>query len=110
MAWGLKWGSHVKAFEAQAKKTGVMPVPLKSRPRLQNQDAVYYRAFTTLSQSRPSGGMGGRSAIPISEILAFCQLVGIASKEERLKYLSLIQELDQICLEHWAEESAKTKK
>jgi len=110
LAWCLRWGAHVKAFEAQAKKTGVVPNPLKSRPHLLNKDAVYYHAFTTLSQARPSAGMGGRSAIPVSEVLAFCQLVGIASREERLKYLSLIQELDQICLEHWADEAAKTKK
>jgi hypothetical protein len=52
-------------------------------------------------------GMGGAAAIPISEVLAFCALVGIAIREERVKYLDLVQELDQLCLEHWAKEASK---
>ena len=64
---------------------------------------VYYNAFTDLSASRPSGGMGGASAIPISEVLAFCELLGIANLRERAKYLRIVRELDRICLDHWAD-------
>lgn len=106
MAWSLKWGEHVKAFELQAKKTGVTAGPMKSRPRLKSEDVVYYNAFQTCSASRPVGP-AGVCAIPISEILAFLQLVGIALRDERVKYLHLIQELDHIALDHWAEEAKR---
>lgn len=106
MAWTLKWGEHVKAFELQSKKTGIVAGPMKNRPRLKAEDVVYYNAFQTCSASRPPG-MSGASAIPISEILAYLQLVGIALREERVKYLHLIQELDHIALDHWAEEAKK---
>lgn len=111
MAWGLKWGDHVKAFELQAKRTGVTPRPLLNRPRLLTQDVVYYNAFNDLSSSRPSS-MGGASPIPISEVLAFCELLGIANLRERAKYLRLVRELDKICLDHWSEalkQKQKTK-
>lgn len=102
MKWSLLWGEHVKAFELQAKKTGVTPNPLKTRPRLLTVDAGYYNAFSCLSRARQSGHAGSQP-IPISEIKSYCELVGIASREQRSKYLSLVQELDQLCLEHWAE-------
>lgn len=109
MTWSLKWGAHVKAFEAQAKKTGIKSGPLLNRPRLQRQDVPYYIAFNSLSQARPQG-MNGSGPIPVSEILALCQLVGIANQPERVKYLNLIQQLDYICLEHWASERSKQTK
>ena len=82
---------------------------MKNRPRLKPEDVDYYTAFNQLSSSRASG-MGGAGAIQISEILAYCLLVGIANREERVKYLSLVQELDHICLEHWAQEAKKSAK
>lgn len=63
-----------------------------------------------LNRSRQSGGMGAASPISVSEILAYCQLVGIANQRERVKYLNLVQDLDQICLTHWAEEQKKQQK
>jgi len=106
LAWSLKWGEHVKAFETQAKKTGITAGPMKNRPRLKPEDVVYYNAFQTCNISRPAGAVG-YCAIPISEILSYLQLVGIALREERVKYLHLIQELDRIALDHWAEEAKK---
>lgn len=52
-------------------------------------------------------GPHGFQAIPISEIKAYCDLVGIASPAQRAKYLTLVQELDQLCLEHWAEKQSQ---
>jgi hypothetical protein len=80
---------------------------MKSRPRLLNGDVPYYNAFQYCNASRPAS-MGGMCAIPISEINAFCQLVGIVTREERVKYLELIQELDNLCLEHWAKEAKQS--
>lgn len=109
MEWVLKWGPHIKAFEAKRKKTGVAPKPLLSMPQIQQQDLEYYNAFQTVNNSRSYGDMGGARALQISEILAYCQMVGIAKRAERVKYLGLIQQLDQIWLKH-AAETQKTKK
>ena len=48
--------------------------------------------------------MSGGSAIPISEVCAFLQVMGIASRAERAKYLSLIQDMDQIWLDFRAKQ------
>lgn len=53
--------------------------------------------------------MSGAGSIPISEILALCQMVGIANPELRAKYLDLIQDLDEIWLKHWADKQPKGK-
>lgn len=79
-----------------------MPAPLKNRPRLQQQDLPYHEAFCVLSKARQSGAHGSQ-AIPVSEIKAYLELVGIASLTAKSKYLSLVQDLDQMCLEHWVE-------
>lgn len=108
MAWTLKWGAHVKAFQANTKKSGIVAGPMKNRPRLRVEDAPYYEAFNRLNSARQPG-MSGEAPITISEVLALLQLVGIASRRERVKYLDLIQELDQVALEHWAQEASRQK-
>lgn len=83
-------------------KRGKAPPPLLSRPRLQKGDFDYLSAWQLLDEGRPSG-MAGPGAISISEIEAYCNLMGIASRNERLKYLRLIRRLDRVYLETWAE-------
>lgn len=46
-------------------------------------------------------GVNAPDPLQVSEILAYCQLVGIASLASRAKYLKLLQALDGIYLEHW---------
>lgn len=53
--------------------------------------------------------MGGAEAIPVSEVLAYLQLMGIASIGERSKYLRLIQQLDRTYMAFQAEKSAAKK-
>lgn len=65
-------------------------------------------AFNTLSEAR-TAGMSGHNPIAISEVLAFCELVGIANYELRSKYLLLVREMDQVCLTHWADNNKKAK-
>lgn len=71
-------------------------------------DREYLDAFYSLSQARPSG-FGGPEAIPVSDILSYVNLVGIVSREERLKYLRLIQRMDRAYLDHAREEAEKNK-
>lgn len=60
------------------------------------------QAYQTLEEGR-TGGMAGPNPIPVAEIEAYCNLAGIVSQPERLKYLRLIRRLDRAYLDHWAE-------
>ena len=51
------------------------------------------RVFTDLSRSRPVGM--GVSAIPISEIKAYCEMFGITDPNERADLLFIIQQMDE---------------
>ncbi len=102
MRWELTWGPHLKALRARAKKTGVKPAALLSRPTLQYRDQEYLEAFRILDASRTTG-YSAPNPIAVSEILATCALLGIASSSQRSKYLRIIQMLDRAFFAHWSE-------
>ena len=108
MGWQLKWGSHLKAFEARARATGVKPAPLVTRPRLAITDAPFIEAFFTISSTR-TFGFSAPNPIQIAEVAAYCSVLGIASQPERAKYLRLIQMLDQVYLADWREKHPSKK-
>lgn len=66
---------------------------MQNRPRLKPEDVPYYDAFSSLNASRQAG-VAGTEPIPVSEVLAYLHLVGIASPDARSKYLRLIQKMD----------------
>jgi len=55
-----------------------------------------------------SMGHSAPNPISVSEVMAYCSGVGIASVTERAKYLRLIQKLDLAFLAHWSEKNKKT--
>lgn len=64
-----------------------------------------WEAWEALHWSRPVGwGMG---AIPVSEVLAYCVLLGIEDLNQRGWILRAVQRLDSEFLKHHAEESKK---
>lgn len=96
----------MKVYEERAKRTGVKPGPLLSRPKLEAPDLPFMRAYDALDMAR-TWGMSAPNPISLAEIEAYCNLSGIAFPRARLKYLSLIQRLDQVYLAHWAEKNNK---
>lgn len=66
---------------------------LKDEPVLNYAESHYMRVFTDLSRSRPAGM--GVSAIPISEIKAYCEMFGITDLNERADLLFIIQQMDE---------------
>lgn len=66
---------------------------LKDEPVLNYAESHYMRVFTDLSRSRPVGM--GVSAIPISEIKAYCEMFGITDPNERADLLFIIQQMDE---------------
>lgn len=105
----MQWGPSVRAFRAQARKTGVVPPPLLRMPKLKHFDDIYLDAFNTLANARESG-MGGPLPIRLSEIDAYFRVMGIDERDERVKYVALIQLLDQVYLKHAGEQIAKHNK
>jgi hypothetical protein len=59
----------------------------------------YHDAFRHLGASRHYG-QGGPLPIAVSEVKAYLDLVGIESPRTRMKYLRLIQRMDQVELAH----------
>lgn len=78
------------------------PAPLLSRPRLQREDLKYLKAYRTCDNSRQAGA-SGPCAIPLSEVSAYCDLAGIDTQRERLRVTELVQRLDALYLEAWAD-------
>jgi hypothetical protein len=79
---------------------------LQSRPKLDQRQVYYYNAYQQMSRSR-SAGMGGALPIPVTEILAYCELFYIAQLDERERIFRYVNRLDDAYLAHVAE---KTKK
>jgi len=105
LAWDLQWGTPEKLkFLKTLQEQGQEPEALKNKPRLKPWGADYYRAFQTLSTSRPTG-MGGVGAIPLSEMMAYFALSEIRDPDERETYVKMIQALDSTYLTHMNKKS-----
>ena len=87
-------------LEERAHRTGVKAKALMNRPRLRFEDAAFMQGYYSVHQARTSGH-SSPNPLAVTEIAAYCSLLGIASRGERLKYLRLIQDLDQVYLTHW---------
>ena len=78
---------------------GVLPPALANRPQLSTFHQPYYDAFQYLNGSR-QWTMGGPSAIPFSEIVAYLTINSINDAEEREEFIMYIQALDNAYLEY----------
>jgi hypothetical protein len=105
LRWSLRWGPHLKSFEARAKRTGLTPAPLLSKPKLKPHDHRYLLAYNVLNRSR-QWGMSAPQPIQISEAAAYLSLIDVDA-QYRPRYLRLIQDLDGVFLEHAAEKAAQ---
>lgn len=83
------------------------PPPLLNRPKLRQQDLEFLDAYDHLASARTMG-VASPDPIQVSEILALCQLLGIASVSDRAKYLRIIQKLDRTFHDHWEATRPKT--
>jgi len=93
----------LKAFQARAKKTGVVPLPLQNRPKLRPHDEQYLKAFNRLSAARQYHQSGPQPLL-IQEILAYCLLTEIPT-DKRGRYTDVLQALDEVYMTHAAEKA-----
>lgn len=75
------------------------PSGLASRPEVEPDDLRYLDAFRALDRSR-AGGHGGPLPLSIQEVHAFLLLVGEGRADERLKFLRMMQRMDDVFLKH----------
>lgn len=54
-------------------------------------------------------GMSSPNPLQLAELSALCGLMGIASQLEKSKYLRIVQQLDQVYRNHWAEANKNKK-
>lgn len=96
LEWYLNWGteSFSALFKNMRANGDIHPAELK-RPALRSEDKRYYDAYRALSASRMWSQIGP-SPIPVSEVNAYMDMVGIEDPETKLKYLRIIQGLDAV--------------
>lgn len=94
----MEWGPQLDTL-IKAKQAGIPTPALDNRPVLRRDCVEYYDAFHDLSAGR-TFGYGVANPIQVSEIEAYLRLLGVESREERLKYLRLVRKLDGVYLQH----------
>lgn len=92
MSWGTP--EYQALFKTLRADGTIHPAEL-TRPALRNEDRRYYDAYRSLSASR-NWNQAGPMPIPVSEVWAYMEMVGIDDHETRLKYLRLVQGLDAV--------------
>jgi hypothetical protein len=68
---------------------------LKNRPSLNQWVHEYWEAFHILSGSRMTH-QGGIGPVPFSELVAYMQCIGMQDVDDRLKFIKMIQGLDNV--------------
>ena len=87
-----------------------MKVPaLQNRPTLTRWVTEYWEAFQILGSSR-TAHQGGIGPIPLSEIVAYMDVVYLRDIDERLTFVTMIQSLDNVYVKHINDKAAKRAK
>ena len=91
----MEWGPHEKALRERAKREGVVPKALTSKPQLTPLAAYGYGAFQFLGRFRTWDGMSGTPGpIPLDAILAYARMQGINSRFEVNELVELVSGTD----------------
>ena len=83
----------------RAASTGRVPPALLEKPILDDYEVDLWDAYMALSGSRRLG-FGAAGPIPMSEILAYCEMFGIRDVDERELLVAVIQGCDGEYFEH----------
>lgn len=84
------------------RKTGKLPPELAAKPRLDADAAEYFADFRMISAGREYNDLGAQ-AVKTSEILAYCQLKGITSAEDRQALLQMVRAMDSAYVQYMIE-------
>ncbi len=81
-------------------QAGGLTIPsLENRPFLTQWVSEYWAGFQVLGGSRivHQGGIG---PIPLTEIVAYIDVIYLSDVDERLKFIRMIQSLDSVYVKH----------
>lgn len=102
MKWGPKGadklsdGEWFRKLAAAGKK---VPEEATAQPCLTEEELPFWEAFNLLHLSRPNSGFRA-SAIPLSEVMSYCELMQIEPGESRELYVRLLRAMDHAYLVH----------
>lgn len=103
----MTWGKQLE-FLLDLKKDGMDPQALRDRPVLDRVEAYYMEVFASLSDSRRHT-YGQPVSIPLSEVLAYCQMFYIESIMEREALVRAIRAMDNAYLAVLAQQAEQAK-
>lgn len=84
---------HIGWLEKIAIQQGKQFASLLGVPLLTCRERFFLDAFLSLSACRQMGGFGA-SPIPLSEMLAYCDLHALLSRDVRLEFVNHMQAMD----------------
>lgn len=90
----MTWGPQIEFLQGVEKSTGVAPGALRERPKLAGTQGYYKDVFSDLASSRTYTAEGFACPILLSEVLAYCELFGIAGMEERDRLYRMVRAMD----------------
>lgn len=104
LRWEVEHGRNAARFAQIEADGGEAPEAWRKRPKLEPRDSWAYAAWASLSGSRGTTGGMAPTPLPIavSEVLAYCNLAGIADGWPRVAFARLVRALDAVYLEHVA--------
>lgn len=102
----MTWGRQLKFLQEVREKTGILPPALRDRPALRDSHRHQLEAFYEISAGRVVGETV--CPIPVSEILAYAQLMRIDNLADREWLFTCIRRLDAAFLEQVAKTTPST--
>ena len=99
----MTWGKQLP-FLLDMKKDGLDPSALRDRPVLDAAQAYYMSIYRELSDSRRYT-YGQPVCIPVSEVLAYCEMYYVHSVTEREVLARMVRVLDGAYLKVTSEQS-----
>lgn len=87
------WGDVEDAIESFEINSGTKSKHRTRKPQLRPEYVWYWQHYHFLSEGRQSGHMM-MQPLPISEILAYSEMVGIRSHSLRLTFLKVVRAMD----------------
>lgn len=105
----MDWGEKVEFLQSIEETTGETPPALANRPALNKWVLNYWAGFHLLNASRPLGP-SGVGPIPLSEIVAYCEMFQVDDMDERERFVTMIRALDAAYLKRQAEKREAERK
>jgi len=93
LSWQFKWGDNVEMLYNAWTSSGKVPPALEKRPDVTPDIQFYLQSFFRLSNFRTMG-FSSIGSIPMPDILAYAEMVGYTSVEDRAFFVDMITALD----------------